>query len=187
MPVPTFDELQDPGMEMSRLARERLGGGYDSNTYDGGEPISLKDLSNLSGGNAGGSEKSFPAINMFNIYSANFFRNRRPDGSNPLGMGEFFGYNQTLTRTQVRFAYSSSSGTTACSFTMQSTIYYHDGSNTIPVDGDRMYTTYNGFTPAPAGFYQLFDPSTGISEGTYAEVLGGGGGFAGTIIGVSSC
>lgn len=187
MPVPLYSDLQDPGMEMSRLARERLGGGYDSNTYDGGEPIYLSDLSRLTGGNTSGSEKSFPAINQLNIQSANFFRNRRPDGNDPLKMGEFFGYNQTLTRREVRFAYSSTSSTTACSFTMVSTIYWHDGSNTIPVDGDRMYTTYNGFTAAPGGYYQLFDPSSGLSEGTYAEVLGGGGGFVGTIIGISSC
>ena len=53
MPVPTYDELQDPGLEMLKIARERLGGGYDGTTTVT-SPISLKDLSNLSGGNAGG-------------------------------------------------------------------------------------------------------------------------------------
>ena len=189
MAVPTFDELQDPGMEMSRLARERLGGGYDSNTYDGGEPISLKDLSNLSGGNAGGSEKSFPAINMLNIQSANFFRNRRPDGSNPLGMGEFFGYDQTLARREFRFAYSSTSSTNACNFTIVATSYWHDGNNLLPVDGDRIWKYATGTATsdrAESGYYQIFNPISGASEGTYGEVLGGGA-FGGQMINISSC
>ena len=103
MPVPTYDELQDPGLEMLKIARERLGGGYDGTTTVT-SPISLKDLSNLSGGNAGGSGNSYPAVNLLNVQSANFFRNRRPDGNNPLKMSEFFGYNQTLIRREVRFA-----------------------------------------------------------------------------------
>lgn len=186
MPVPTYDELQDPGLEMLKIARERLGGGYDGTTTVT-SPISLKDLSNLSGGNSGGSGNSYPAVNQLNVQSANFFRNRRPDGNNPLHMSEFFGYNQTLTRREVRFAYSNVNSSTACSFSIQSTKYWHDGSNTLPVSGDKIYTTYDGFTPAPAGFYHLFNPSSGTSTGDYAEVIGGGGGFAGTVVGVSSC
>ena len=187
MPVPTYDELQDPGMSMQKLSRERLGGGYDNSSYDAGDPIYLSDLSRLTGGNTSGSEKSYPAVNLLNVQSANFFRNRRPDGSDPLKMSEFFGYNQTLTRREVRFAYSSTSSSTACSFSIQSTRYYHDGSNTLPTDGDKIYTTYDGFTPAPAGYYHLFNPGSGTSTGNYAEVIGGGGGFAGTVVGVSSC
>lgn len=186
MPVPTYDELQDPGLEMLKIARERLGGGYDGTTTVT-SPISLKDLSNLSGGNSGGSGNSYPAVNQLNVQSANFFRNRRPDGNDPLKMSEFFGYNQTLTRREVRFAYSNVNSSTACSFSIQSTKYWHDGSNTLPVSGDKIYTTYDGFTPAPAGFYHLFNPSSGTSTGNYAEVIGGGGGFAGTVVGVSSC
>ena len=186
MAVPTYDELQDPGLSLLKIARERLGGGYDGTTTVT-SPISLKDLSNLSGGNSGGSGVSYPAINLLNTQSANFFRYRRPDGNDPLHMSEFFGYNQTLTRREVRFAYSSSSSTNACNFTISSTRYWHDGSNTLPTDGDKMYTTETGTTVAPAGYYHLFNPSSGTSTGTYAEVLGGGGGFAGTIIGVSNC
>tara|TARA_R100000951_G_scaffold17063_1_gene13546 strand:+ start:436 stop:996 length:561 start_codon:yes stop_codon:yes gene_type:complete len=186
MPVPTYDELQDPGLEMLKLARERLGGGYSGSTTVT-SPISLKDLSNLSGGNSGGSGNSYPAINTLNVQSSVFANNRRPDGSDPLKMSEFFGYNQTLTRREVRFAYSNVNASTACGFSLQSTIYYHDGSSTLPVGGDKIYTTYNGFTVAPAGFYQLFDPSSGVSEGTVAEVIGGGGGLAGTVSGVDSC
>ena len=105
MPVPTFDELGDPGLEMLKIARERLGGGYDGTTTVT-SPISLKDLSNLSGGNSGGSGNSYAAINMLNVQSPAFSRNRRPDGNNPLKMSEFFGYNQNLQRRVVRFAYS---------------------------------------------------------------------------------
>ena len=187
MPVPTYDLIGN-GMELVRVARERLGapGGY-SGSYSVTNPISLKDLSNLSGGNAGGSGNSYPSVNQLNPVSANFYQNRRPDGSNPLKMSEFFGYNQTLTRRYFRFAYSSSSSTTACSFTMSATIYYHNGSGTLPVGGDRVYTTYGGFTAAPAGFYQMFYPDSGNSSGTWGEVLGGGGGFAGTIGPTGNC
>ena len=190
MAVPTYDEITSAGIQMLRLARERLGGGYDSNTRDAGEPIYLSDLSRLSGGNTSGSEKSFPAINMLNIQSANFFRNRRPDGANPLSMGEFLGYDQTLIRREFRFAYSSTSSTNACNFTINATSYWHDGSNTLPVDGDRIWKYATGTASsdkAEAGYYQIFDPSSGVSEGTYGEVLGGGGGFSGQMINISSC
>ena len=186
MAVPTYDELQDPGLEMLKIARERLGGGYSGSTTVT-SPISLKDLSNLSGGNSGGSGNSYPAVNQLNVQSSNFFRNRRPDGSDPLKMSEFFGYNQTLQRREVRFAYSSVSGSTACGFLLQSTKYWHTGSATLPASGDKIYTTETGFTPAPAGYYHLFDPSSGVSEFKYATVIGGGGGFAGTVTGVDFC
>ena len=152
MAVPLFSDLQDPGLEMLRIARERLGAGYDNNTYSVTSPISLKDLSNLSGGNSGGSGNSYPAINTLNVQSPAFSRNRRPDGQDPLKMSEFFGYNQNLQRRVVRFAYSNVNKSTACSFTIQ-----------------------------------LFDPSSGVSEDTVAEVIGGGGGFAGTVVGIDSC
>tara|TARA_R110002167_G_scaffold70675_1_gene199524 strand:- start:46 stop:609 length:564 start_codon:yes stop_codon:yes gene_type:complete len=187
MAVPTYDEITSAGIQMLRLSRERLGGGYDSNTRDAGEPIYLSDLSRLTGGNTSGSEKSFPAINQLNPQSSNFNLNRRPDGANPLKMSEFFGYNQTLTRSYVRFAFSSSNSSTACSFTINATIYYHNGSGVYPVGGDRMYTTYGGFTAAPAGFYQLFNPTSGVSNGTWVEVLGGGGGLAGTVGNSGNC
>ncbi len=185
MPVPTYDEIS-AGIQMVRLARERVGQDYAS-SYAITSPISLKDLSNLSGGNAGGSGNSYPSINLLNTQSANFYRNRRPDGSDPLKMSEFLGYNQTLTRREMRFAYSNSSSSTACSYTISTTIYWHDGSSTLPVGGDKVYTTYSGTTVAAGGFYQLFDPSSGASDGTWVEVLGGGGGFAGTVSDSGSC
>tara|TARA_R110000823_G_scaffold188054_3_gene320188 strand:+ start:693 stop:1256 length:564 start_codon:yes stop_codon:yes gene_type:complete len=187
MPVPTYDLIGN-GMELVRVARERLGGtgGY-AGSYSITSPISLKDLSSLSGGNAGGSGNNYPSVNLLNPVSTNFNLNRRPDGANPLKMSEFFGYNQTLTRSYVRFAFSSSSSSTACSFTMSATIYYHNGSGVYPVGGDRMYTTYGGFTAAAAGYYQLFNPTSGVSNGTWVEVLGGGGGLAGTVGNSGNC
>tara|TARA_R110000765_G_scaffold354781_1_gene444960 strand:+ start:2071 stop:2640 length:570 start_codon:yes stop_codon:yes gene_type:complete len=189
MPVPTYDEITSAGIQMLRLARERVGQGYAS-SFSVTNPISLKDLSNLNGGNAGGSGNSFPAVNMLNIQSANFFRNRRPDGANPLKVSEFLGYDQTLIRREFRFAYSSTSSTNACNFTINATSYWHDGSNTLPVDGDRIWKYATGTASsdkAEAGYYQIFDPSSGVSEGTYGEVLGGGGGFSGQMINISSC
>ena len=179
MAVPTYDEMGDPGMELVRVARERVGQDYDS-SYAMTNPISLKDLSALAGGSAGGSGNSYPAINLLNPVGATFNLNRRPDGSNPLKMSEFFGYNQLLTRRVVRFAFSSTSSA-ACLVAMSSTYYYHDGSGTLPVGGDKMYTATTGTAVAAAGFYQLFDPDSGVSDGTWVEVLGGGGGTAGTV------
>ena len=186
MAVPTYDELQDPGLSMLGLARERYYNSYTS-TSTPTAPISLKDLSNLNGGNSGGSGVSYPSINLLNTQSSNFFRNRRPDGNDPLHMSEFFGYNQSLQRRQVRFAYSNVSASTACGFLMTSTIYWHDGSNTLPEEGDKIYTSETGTTVAAAGYYHLFDPSSGVSEFKYAEVIGGGGGFAGTVSGIDFC
>ena len=186
MAVPTYDELQDPGLSMLGIARERYYNSYTSSSTPTA-PISLKDLSNLSGGNSGGSGVSYPAVNLRNVQSSNFFRNRRPDGSDPLKMSEFFGYDQDLVRREVRFAYSNVSSSTACGFLMQSTKYWHDGSGTLPASGDKIYTTETGSTVAPAGYYHLFDPSSGISEFKYATVIGGGGGFAGTVSGIDFC
>ena len=186
MSVPTYDELQDPGLSMLGIARERYYNSYTS-TSTPTSPIHLSDLSRLSGGNSSGSGVSYPAVNLLNTQSANFFRNRRPDGSDPQKMSEFFGYDQNLQRRQVRFAYSSVSGSTACGFLMSSTIYWHDGNNTLPASGDKMYTSETGTTVAPAGYYHLFDPSSGVSEFKYATVIGGGGGFAGTVSGVDFC
>ena len=73
------------------------------------------------------------------------------------------------------------------SFSISATIYYHNGSGVYPVGGDRMYTTYGGFTAAPAGYYQLFDPDSGVSNGTWVQVLGGGGGLAGTVGNSGNC
>jgi len=184
MACPLFDD--NIPLTMLKIARERFYNDFNSSSSIT-SPIYLSDLSRLTGGNTSGSGVSYPAVNLLNTQSGNFFRNRRPDGNNPLKMGEFFGYDQDLQRRQVRFAYHASSSTTACSFTVQSTIYWHDGSGTLPTDGDKIYTSETGTTTAPAGFYQLFDPSTLITTGTVAEVLGGGGGFSGSVAGVSSC
>ena len=187
MSVPTYDLIGN-GMEMLRVGRERVGapGGY-AGSYAMNNPVSLKDLSNLSGGNAGGSGNSYPAVNLLNPVSTNFYQNSRPNGYNPLKMSEFFGYDQTLSRYYFRFAYSSSSSTLACGFTMSATIYYHNGTGTYPTSGDKVYTSAAGFTVAAAGFYQMFDPSSGGSSGNWVEVLGGGGGTAGTVGPYGSC
>ena len=188
MAVPTYDELGDPGLEMVRIASERVGQVYTGSIPFAGQsnPISLKDLSALAGGQAGGSGNSYPAINLLNPVGPTFNLNRRPDGSNPLKMSEFFGYDQLLTRRVVRFAFSSTSSA-ACLVAMSSTYYYHDGSGTLPVGGDKIYTATTGTAVAAAGFYQLFDPDTGASDDTWVEVIGGGGGFAGTVTDSGSC
>ncbi len=184
MACPTY--TSGAALSMLKVARERRFNNYNSSSNING-PIFMSDIQRLSGGNSSGSGENYPAINMLNIQSASPVRNARPDGSNPLEMSEFYNYDQSLQRYQVRFAYSSSSSSIACGLLASSTIYWHTGSNLLPASGDKIYTTETGFTPAPAGYYHLFDPGTLISEFKYAEVIGGGGGFAGTVIDVDFC
>tara|TARA_R100000426_G_scaffold6147_1_gene8082 strand:+ start:548 stop:1102 length:555 start_codon:yes stop_codon:yes gene_type:complete len=184
MACPLFDD--NIPLTMLKIARERFYNDFNSSSSIT-SPIYLSDLSRLAGGNSSGSGVNYPAVNLLNTQSGNFFRNRRPDGNDPLKMGEFFGYDQDLQRRQFRFAYHATSSSTACATALQATIYWHDGSNTLPVSGDFIYTSETGSTKAPAGFYRIFDPSTGIAEGTVAEVLGGGGGFSGSVAGVENC
>ena len=77
----------DEPIPFLKLARERRGFGFDSsNTIN--YPIYLSDLSRLTGGNTSGSGDSYPAINQNNP------EGQKPDGQNPLGVGEFKLYEQ---------------------------------------------------------------------------------------------
>ena len=52
-------------MSMLKVAKERTGSGYES-SISIAPPIYLADLSRLTGGNASGSGRSYPAVNLNN-------------------------------------------------------------------------------------------------------------------------
>jgi len=53
-----------------------------------------------------------------------------------------------------------------------STTYYHDGSGTFPVAGEKMYTNSAGTTPASAGYYYLYDAGC---ENVYVRITASDG------------
>ena len=174
MAVPTSGSI-----EMLKLARERKGVGYTSSSSIT-SPIFLSDLSRLSGGNSSGSGTSYPAVNLANPVS------NRPDGSNPLQMSEFRGYDQNAARTAFQFLYSASSSNDACAFGLPSGLEYFntDGNNTYPsaLNGTfYAYTSSTGVNAIPAGFYQVIDTS-GISTNKFIQTNS-----SGAIIGGGNC
>jgi len=173
MGVPTSGELT-----MLKIARERKGYGYTSGTSITA-PIYLSDLSRLTGGNSSGSGESYPSINTLNP------ADERPDGSNPLQMSEFYGYEQNVTLVAFYFIYDSGSSGSACAAGLPdpSPYYHNDSNNLYPSQLNGYYTAYinTSGTTASAGYYQVFDSSFN-STGKYIQV-----GSGGSIIGGGSC
>ena len=166
-------------INMLNIAKERKYSNYNSSSSIT-SPIYMSDISRLSGGNSSGSGTSYPAVNLANPVSS------RPDGSNPLQMSEFKGYDQDAARTAFEFLYDASSSSDACAFGLpDGTVYYHtDGSNQYPsaLDGTfYAYTSATGTVPVSAGYYQVFS-TTGISTSKYIQV-----GSGGAIIGGGNC
>lgn len=173
MGVPLTGELL-----ISKIARERIGFGYDSASSQT-NPIYFSDLHRLTGGNTSGSGNSYPAINLLNPST------QRPDGSNPLSTGEFRGYDQNVTRTAFEYQ-EGLDANDACTLGLPSgdTYYHTDINNLYPdaLDGTyTAYTTETGSTTVSAGYYQVFDTS-GNSTNKYIQV-----GSNGSIIGGGSC
>ena len=163
-------------INMLNIAKERKYSDYNSSSSIT-SPIYMSDISRLSGGNSSGSGTSYPAVNLANPVS------NRPDGSNPLQMSEFKGYDQDAARTAFEFLYSASNSNDACAFGLpDGTVYYHtDGSNQYPsaLDGTfYAYTSATGTTPVSAGYYQVFS-TVGISTSKYIQVGSGGAIIAG--------
>lgn len=163
-------------IEMLKVARERKGYGYTSSTSITG-PIYMSDIQRLTGGNSSGSGESYPAVNLNNP------ADQRPDGSNPLAMSEFRGYEQNLTRTAFYYVYDSSSSSSACAAAIPDGPYYHtDGNNLYPdaLDGTyTAYTTETGTTTVASGYYAIYDSffnATGkyIYVGSSGSITGGG-------------
>ena len=165
-------------LSMNKIARERKGYGYNSAT-NVTSPIYMSDISRLTGGNTSGSGTSYPAVNMLNSAL------NRPDGSDPLQMSEFYGYEQNVTRTAFQYQ-SGFDADDACFLGLPSgDEYYHtDPNNLYPdmLDGSyTAYTTETGSTVVSAGYYQVFD-TNGNSTNKYIQV-----GSNGAIIGGGSC
>ena len=163
-------------VSINKVARERKGFGYNS-ASNVTSPIYMSDISRLSGGNSSGSGTSYPAVNTLNP------ANERPDGANPLAMGEFIGYEQNLTLVAFYYVYSSSDSSSACSAAIPDGPYYHnDGNNLYPDDLTGIYTAYTnsaGTNAAPSGYYAIYDSffnSTGkyIYVGNNGSITGGG-------------
>ena len=173
MGVPSSGELV-----MSKIARERIGFGYNSASSQT-NPIYMSDLSRLTGGNTSGSGNSYPAINTLNP------QDERPDGSDPLKFSEFYSYEQNVTLVAFDYIYDTTSSNDACLAGIPFDTHYHnDGNNLYPSALDGTYTAYansSGTIVASSGYYQVF-ASGGSSTNKYIQV-----GSNGAIIGGGNC
>tara|TARA_R110000796_G_scaffold144651_2_gene261382 strand:+ start:21 stop:557 length:537 start_codon:yes stop_codon:yes gene_type:complete len=173
--------VADEQITMLKTARERTGAGYTSNFFIA-TPIYMSDLQRLSGGDASGSGRSYPAVNTLNPVQ------NRPDGENPLSFAEFSEYNQNVTRSAFNYVYSSSTSSNACQAAIPSpTPYFHtDVNNLVPDAGGGQYTAYttiSGSTVVAAGYYAIY--STGnfpSASGKWMQV-----GSNGSILTVGNC
>ena len=167
----------DEPLPFIKLARERKGFGFDSsNTIN--YPIYLSDLSRLTGGNASGSGDSFLAVNQNNPDG------QKPDGQNPLRVGEFKLYEQNLTRMPFYYVYSSVNSSSACIAAFPTGPYYHtDGDNLVPSNTGEFYayTSETGVNPVASGYYAIYN-SFLQSTGKWMYV-----GSAGLITQIGNC
>ncbi len=175
MAVPSSGQL-----EMVKIARERLGYGYDG-TFSVTGPIYMSDLQRISGGNSSGSGNSYLAVNTLNPIE------NRPDGENPLRAGEFRSYNQTVTRTSFNYVYSTQNSSTACAAAIPNGPYFHtDTENLVPDAGGGTYTAYttiSGATVVPAGYYAIYsNDNFPTASGKWMQV-----GNNGSILAVGDC
>ena len=91
----------------------------------------------------------------------------RPNTTAPHSMSEFYSYNHTLSSVTL-FLAAGPSRSSNCGSDIE-TKFYHDGSGTLPVRGDSIFTNSAGTTAAEAGYY-LTSPSGGIIIEEGAEV-----------------
>lgn len=132
---------------------------YNSN-YSGTTSFSDVGLTSLSIGDYG-------AVNTANA-SAN-----RPDGSTPHEMSEFYSYDHDyIALTSFSTLVSTSFG--ICGNTLTGTAW-HDGSGTLPANGDRIYsnssgtsTHNNSYLTTNASIGGVTTSSTGYVNGTFS-------------------
>ena len=176
MAVPSSGQL-----EMVKIARERLGYGYDG-TFSVTGPIYMSDLQRMSGGDSSGSGNSYLAVNTLNPIE------NRPDGENPLEFEEFSEYNQTVTRTAFNYVYSTQNSSSACVAAIPSPApYFHtDTENLVPDAGGGQYTAYttiSGAQVAAAGYYAIYETGNfPTASGKWMQV-----GNNGSILAVGNC
>ena len=94
--------------------------------------------------------------------------------SDPDSMSEFYGYSAVAGAVDLGYNAFFSSG--ACSISSGSyTTYYHDGTGTLPVINDKLYTDASQTSYAPNGYYSNGTSSFRVFYN------------AGSIISVTSC
>ena len=94
----------------------------------------------------------------------------RPNTTAPHSMSEFYSYNHTLSSVTMFFA-AGPSRSSNCGSDIE-TKYWHDGSSTLPVRGDVIYTNSAGSTAASAGYYLTSSTGGVIIEEESGEVSG---------------
>ena len=77
----------------------------------------------------------------------------------PYKWSDWYGYDKDCSASLTAFNSSKRalSGVSACNFTLLNLVFYHDGSNALPVAGDLVYTANNA-TPAnflAIGYYKI--------------------------------
>ncbi len=86
----------------------------------------------------------------------------RPDGNAPHAMSEFYSYDHSATSltftsfvagTDEGSAFGSESG--ACEGEVTITTFYHSGTSSHPINGDRVFTAQNASNPADNGWYAI--------------------------------
>lgn len=78
----------------------------------------------------------------------------RPDGNAPHLMSEFYNYDHDKVSTTSFSANGSPNNSQVCGNTPNTT-FYHDGSGTTPVVGDKIFTNSAGTSFAGAGYLAL--------------------------------
>lgn len=89
----------------------------------------------------------------------------------------WYGYDQDCSTVTSFAASASATFSGVCSATANQT-YYHNGTGSIPGNGDNVYTNSSGTTPLAAGYYR-FDPIVG----QYFRIVG----TAGLVSNIDSC
>jgi len=86
----------------------------------------------------------------------------RPDGNAPHAMSEFYSYDHSATSlTFSSFVAGDDAGTpfedqeAACSGELTNATFYHSGTGSTPVNGDRVFTAQNASNPADDGWYAI--------------------------------
>lgn len=158
-------------LTMLGIAQERLYGTYGTGTITGS--IVTTDL--ISGGNAGGSGNSYPALNTSSP--------SKPNTSTPHSMNEWYSYDQDYSATtEFYLTISISKGTLACESSPE-TQSWHNGSSALAAVGDTVYTNSGGTTTKASGtygesedyggevFYRIVVNSSGVVTARYVCIF----------------
>jgi hypothetical protein len=160
-------------LEMIKIARERRWSNYSGNGTITG-PISMYNL--ILGGNTGGAVNSGDTYLTPNPSSPTVLPGGPPPIDTPYRFSNFYGYEQTTTRTAFNYIYDSSSGPNgSCLSGFTQGPYYHTGLNLMPSVGDVVYQgAAPSTTKAAAGYYTPYT-TTGfppVSSNQWFRIIG---------------